>query len=369
MKPLTLVLALVAAFGSGCSSIDKPSAALHFEPVMSVRHGAPNAQSYYRLGRYFQGQKRLEQAEAAFLKALAADDRHVDTLNALGSLYAERGELERSVQMFQRVTAMAPGAAYLYNNLGFTYYLLGQLDEAYAAILKALNLDAKLERGWVNLEQIAGARSEKAIVEAAKSRQLNQLPRELAVNSPPDSATKETLQIASEQSLSPKLELALETPTQADGGTPTPAKSADSPTVEVTPNVGTIEIHEEKSVNALEKNESQSLLSDVRVEVSNGNGVVGFARKFSAQLRADEITVTRITNHRPYSVTKTDIHYDPRFEDAARTLMQQFKLTGRIVATQTPRARANIRIVLGQDAVQSFRNDPIEIASRTPPPI
>ena len=354
MKPLTLVLALVATFGAGCSSINKPSAALHFEPVMSVRHGAPNAQSYYRLGRYYQGQKRLEQAESAFLKALAADDRHVDTLNALGSLYAERGELKRSEQMFQRVTAMAPGAAYLYNNLGFTYYLLGRLDEAYAAVLKALNLDAKLERGWVNLEQIAGARSQAAIVEAAKARQLEQLPRELAVNSPPATAAKETLQIASEQSPSPKLGLSLEMPTQvtqAEGGTPTSAKSADAPTVAVTPNVGTIETHEEKSVDALEKSESQALLSDVRVEVSNGNGVVGFARKFSAQLRANEIRVTRITNQRPYSVTKTDIHYDPRYEDAARALMQQYKLTGRIVANQTPRARADIRIVLGQDAV------------------
>lgn len=332
MKPLTLVLAMVAAFGAACSSIDKPSAALRFEPVMSVRHGTENAQSYYRLGRYYQGQKRLEQAEAAYLKALAADDRHVDTLNALGSLYAERGELERSVQMFQRVTAMAPGAAYLYNNLGFAYYLLGQLDEAYAAVLKALNLDAKLERGWVNLEQIAGARSHAATLEAAKARQLDQLPRELAVNSPPDAAANQTLQITNEQSLSPKLKLALEMPTQviqADGDTPTSTKSAD----------------------ALEKSESQALLSDVRVEVSNGNGVVGFARKFSAQLRANEIMVTRITNQRPYSVTKTDIHYAPRFEDAARTLMQQYKLTGRIVATQTPRARADIRIILGQDAL------------------
>jgi tetratricopeptide (TPR) repeat protein len=339
MKPLTLVLAMVAAFGAACSSIDKPSAALRFEPVMSVRHGTENAQSYYRLGRYYQGQKRLEQAEGAYLKALAADDRHVDTLNALGSLYAERGELERSVQMFQRVTAMAPGAAYLYNNLGFAYYLLGQLDEAYAAVLKALNLDAKLERGWVNLEQIAGARSHAATLEAAKARQLDQLPRELAVNSPPDAAANQTLQITNEQSLSPKLELALEMPTkvvQADGDTPTPTKSADAPSV---------------AVDTLEKGESQALLSDVRVEVSNGNGVVGFARKFSAQLRDNEIMVTRITNQRPYSVTKTDIHYDPRFEDAARTLMQQYKLTGRIVATQTPRARADIRIILGQDAL------------------
>lgn len=335
MKPLTLVLALLATFGAGCSSVDKPGAALRFEPVMSVRHGAPNAQSYYQLGRYYQGQKRLDKAEAAYLKALAADDRHVDALNALGSLYAERGELQRSVQMFQRVTAMAPDAAYLYNNLGFTYYLLGRLDDAYAAVLKALNLDQKLERGWVNLEQIAAARSEAAIVEAAKSRQLDQLPREPAVNSPPDTAANETLQTASEQSPSPKLELALETPTQApqaDAGRQTPEESAEG----------------------LEKTESQALLSDVRVEVSNGNGVVGFARKFSAQLRANEIRVTRITNHRPYTITKTNIHYDPRFEDAAHALMQQFKLTGRIVATRTPRAGADIRIVLGQDVIHSL---------------
>jgi len=406
MKPRMLVLALVAAFGSGCTSMDKPKTALRVEPVMSIRHGAPDAQSYYQLGRYYQGQKRLEQAEVAYLRAVAVDDHNVDVFNALGSLYAERGELERSAEMFQRATAMAPDAAYLYNNLGFAYYLQGRLDEAYTAVLRALNLDEKLERAWVNLEQIAGARSVTGIIEVVKARRLDALPTGLALNSPPAETAAKATQTAGNQSLSQNPEVALELPTQetqTDVGRMQLAKSEDTPTVVVAPakssssgiihpmndvppvqkdtnqiqggrfvlvsanrelasNGGAIEIYAANAADAHVKNERQTPLTAVRIEVSNANGVGGFARKFSSQLRSNNLLVTRITNHRSYSVSKTNIQYDPRYEDAARTLMSQFNLTGRIVPARTARAGADIRIVLGRDALQSrwqpnpFRN-------------
>jgi len=74
--------------------------------------------------------------------------------------------------------------------------------------------------------------------------------------------------------------------------------------------------------------------------------------------------VTRITNHGSYSVNKTSIQYDPRYEDVARTLMSRFKLTGRIVPAHTARAGADIRLVLGRDAVQS-RWQPNPLGSTT----
>ncbi|HMT81631.1 MAG TPA: LytR C-terminal domain-containing protein, partial [Azonexus sp.] len=265
------------------------------------------------------------------------------------------------------------------------------------AVLKALNLDEKLERGWVNLEQIAGARSEKTIIEAVKSRHLAALPSDFTSNSLSVGAASEGMQTASNESLSPKLGLALELTTQetqADSGTmqiakseenrriePLPAKMAPygpidsvneaklvqkntnqitggkfvlvSANREVSSNGGTIEIYSANSAEVNVKNERQTPVSAVRVEVSNGNGVGGFARKFSSQLRSNKMLVTRITNYHSYSVNKTKIQYDPLYEDVARKLMSQLELSGSIAPNLTARAGVNIRIVLGRDAVQS----------------
>ena len=77
-------------------------------------------------------------AEAAYRKSISLDGNQLEALNALGSLYAERGDLERSVQQFEKALAIAPDAAHLNNNIGFAYVLQGHMEKAYAAIRKAL---------------------------------------------------------------------------------------------------------------------------------------------------------------------------------------------------------------------------------------
>lgn len=388
MKPRILVLALLAAFGSGCTSMDKPGAALRMEPVMAIRHGGPDAPSYYQLGRYYHGQKRLELAENAYLKAIAADDRNVDAFNALGSLYAERGELERSARIFEKATAMAPGAAYIHNNLGFAYYLQGRLEQAYLAVRKALSLDPSLDRGWVNLERIAVANAETALIAMANLRRLDALPVQLASQSIPDASTVAPELAAVAQSPSAKPDLALAPPTQSDdhmaesapagsiklAAANTAASLATAPALPIAPqnedrifggkfvlvsaerevvsNGGTIEIFAEKSAGKHQIDERPTPLSAVRIEVSNGNGVSGFARKISSQLRSNQLRVTRITNHASFSLAQTEIQFEPRHEDAARALASRFNLTGRFIPTPQARAGADIRIVLGRDAVQ-----------------
>jgi len=390
MKPRLLLITLTAVLGSGCSSLEKPQAALHIEPVLSIRHGAPNAQSYYQLGRYFHGQNRLNKAEKAYLKAVAVDHQHVYALNALGSLYAERGELQRASDMFRKVAAIAPNSAYLYNNLGYAYYLEGRLDEAYAAVLKALTLDQTLERGWVNLEHIAAARSDPALVKAAKSRRLEALPTDLAMqsNSPPPAA--ESTEIAREQFPSSEPGVSIQATSDINDHSMQLARLPVASSVEVIKvSVGPgLAIRSSSNEPAMSKGEKlnfvlasatrevvstgrmieiasadasavpavsarQILLKAARIEVSNGNGVDGFARKVSSQLRSNNMLVTRITNNPSFSVPKTEIQYDPRYEDTARALISKFNLAGRLIPAANHRAGVDIRIVLGRDAVQS----------------
>ena len=55
-------------------------------------------------------------------------------------------EYEKAVKEFKKAVDMQPTMKEAYNNLGFCYRKLGQLDESLAAYTNALNLDPKFER-------------------------------------------------------------------------------------------------------------------------------------------------------------------------------------------------------------------------------
>jgi Tfp pilus assembly protein PilF len=372
MKPRILVLALAAALGFGCSSPDQPRTSLQIQPVLSIRHGAPDAQAYYQLGRYFQGQYRFEQAETAYLKAIEADDRNIEAMNALASLYAERGELDRSAQLFQRVTELSPDVAYLYNNLGYAHLLQGRLDDAYTEVRKALSLDATLERGWANIERIAELRSDVALAEAAKSRRLDALPMEFATNAMPVQLAGElpperTLALVMERSINAPAPLVAvaDTPIAKPVGprTVAPRQESDkriaggkfvlvSASREVVSNGKPIDIGQTRPAEPGDRAERSASVPAARIEVSNGNGVARFATRFSSRLKAERIPVTRITNNESFSLKNTIIEYQPGYELAARALMFRTHLAAHLVPAAKPRSGSDVRIVLGRDALQ-----------------
>lgn len=372
MKLRTLVLVLMAALGTACTSMEKPRSTLDIKPVLSIRHGTQDAQSFYQLGRYYHGQNRLAPAEKAYLQAIATDEKHVDALNALGSLYAERGELERAAQMFRKVTAMAPGAAYLFNNLGYAYFLLGRLDEAYTAVRQALSLDSKLERAWANLERIAGLRPESSLVAAAMSRRLDLLPIDLASPSIADERLAAPSPAAPEPVTGPELagdtELAVQVPDHnevfANVAAPEPAVALGTVNGDaggrlhfvssIDPgelNGAPIKLASQESAKSAKTADGKPDTSAARIEVSNGNGVARFARKFSARLRADKIAVTRITNFGSYALKKTVVEYQPGHELTARDLIARIGFAARLLPAARTRPGSDIRISLGRDAL------------------
>lgn len=125
-----LVIALITALGSSCASNDKPRSALKVEPVTTVRHSGPTAQAFYQLARYYHGQRRFALAEDAYRKVIAADAGHADAYNGLAILYADRGQLDKSVQFFGKALTIAPRLAYVHNNLGYAYLLPKRYDDA-----------------------------------------------------------------------------------------------------------------------------------------------------------------------------------------------------------------------------------------------
>lgn len=394
MKLRMLVIALIGALGSGCASTDKGPRAYQVDPVSKVSHGSPNAQSYYQLGRYYHGQKRFDMAEAAYRKSLTLDGNQAAAHNALGSLYGEKGDLARSVQHFEKALAVAPNAGYLHNNLGFAYFLLGRFEEAYVAVRKALSLDATLERGWANLQRIADHRTETQIAATAKSLQPEALP-----TAPPARPTPSEVAVSTEVTAPPTPAPAGMTIVDASGTRTVGLKSdvtvsavANMETPVLSPLAGQSDERPENGrfvlvstsrdvVNLAEPlliakaeptvpppertPEPASTLrptrspdvdfSSVAVEISNANGVGGFARKLGAQLRADHIPVRRITNHTTFLLKETAVEYQPGYQEAANALIRRLQLDVLPIPAERPRERSDVRILLGRDAVPALK--------------
>lgn len=359
MKLRLSVIALSAALGAACTTTDTSRAKLDVRPTLSVRHSAETAASYYQLGRYFHGQNRLAPAEEAYLRATALDAGHIDALNALGCLYAERGDMERAAQAFEQAVALAPDAAYLHGNLGYAYQLQGRIAGAYAELYQALRRDPGFERAWRHLERLAEQRPDGALAAIVATRQFGRLPETLAATLPAMAAGSEPAEAATAPQA---VALAPTAPTANGPAAEEPATTPPSPATETAPEpLAAAQPETPAQPGTVQKDWDFSAL---RIEVSNGNGVPRFARKFGAQLRADGLPVSRITNLGSFRLKDTVVEYQPGHEHAARALNDRLGLAARIVAAIRPRERSDIRIALGRDAAP-----PADMAAKGKPAI
>ena len=85
-----------------------------------------------------------------------------------------------------------------------------------------------------------------------------------------------------------------------------------------------------------------------RLEVSNGNGVTGMAKRFRSLLGQLGIPVDRLSNDKPYRQLTTTIQYSPGFEKQAASL--QKALQGKAQLASRDLRASDVRLVLGKDA-------------------
>jgi hypothetical protein len=95
-----------------------------------------------------------------------------------------------------------------------------------------------------------------------------------------------------------------------------------------------------------------------RLEIANGNGATGLAKRFRQALATRGIAVTRLTNAKPFGRAATSIEFRRGFEQQARGL--QATLGGKAVLQQADKLRAStdVRLVLGKDADLAFERSP-----------
>ena len=313
---IALDAALFASLAAGCAT--KPAPQPQIKPVLEVRHSGLQPDGYYQLGRFLQEQQRYDDAAIAYRKALALDPKHVDAHNGLGTLYALQGRYAEAHAEFEAALAAAPDNAAVLNNLGYTFLLERKRAEAIAPLEKAARLEPENNRYRANFEIASN----------------NQTPG--SAHTPVTAA-----------------------PATFDAVTapPQPMESRASKTAPETESARLVAIGPHAFELVMPKPiASKPMLATLptshgrlAVEVSNGNGAAGMARRVGKQLQGVGMTVARLTNQVPYGEVTTQVQYRPGHEQAALDL--SLRVPGRppIVASIGLRKDVNVRLVLGRE--------------------
>jgi hypothetical protein len=87
-----------------------------------------------------------------------------------------------------------------------------------------------------------------------------------------------------------------------------------------------------------------------RIEIANGNGVIGMAARLGAFLRANGLVHRALlSNVQPFNISTTVVHYRAGFRDAAQQIVARAPYRMELAAEAGGAVNADIRVVLGRD--------------------
>jgi tetratricopeptide (TPR) repeat protein len=374
------VLCVCGAFGlASCASLttSKTGQPWTVQPVFSVNDAGPKADAMYRLGRFYQGQRRYAEAIAAYRQALAPDPGYADAQNGLGVIYAEQGRHAEAVKAFQAAIAAAPRAAYLHNNLGYVLLLQGSNEKAVEVLEEARRLEPDNAKVRDNLiigyERLIEEKQARRPVQpdtnttvAAESK-AESAKASVEVRTAPDSGVRLVAVAPAVYELqAPGAEAAgAQKKHGADAAVPaatvvSPERGSAAPTYVLTTASGTQEVQVHDSPTTIEANANateaarpdearQQELEAFKLEVSNGNGVGGMAARVAGYLARFGVSTGRLTNDKPFSQPTTLIQYREGYRTQAARIGSMLPKAVPVVQAGALRSDIHVRVVLGRD--------------------
>jgi predicted O-linked N-acetylglucosamine transferase (SPINDLY family) len=109
---------------------------------------------------------RLGEAERCYRAILLREPQHADSLNLLGVIALQTGNVEAAFELVQRAVALRPDAAACRNNLGQVLERLGREDEAASCYEAAIELDPSYAEPHNNLGVLRARRDRLTEAEA-----------------------------------------------------------------------------------------------------------------------------------------------------------------------------------------------------------
>jgi tetratricopeptide (TPR) repeat protein len=139
----------------------------HFLKALESPALANESSTSIALGNAFYSLGRLEEAEAAYRRAIKLDPGQQDAQSNLGVTLARQGKLEEAIYHFRLAIAASPDFAAAHNNLGDGLRAQGKVEEAIEAYEGALRADPGFAPAAQNIENARKALSPPG---AARSR-------------------------------------------------------------------------------------------------------------------------------------------------------------------------------------------------------
>ena len=87
-------------------------------------------EEHYNEGMEFFAQDKLDEAAAAYQKALEEDPTYVDALHALAMTYGHQDKLDKAIEVAKRLIELAPDNELAYTSLSIFYQRKGMIAEA-----------------------------------------------------------------------------------------------------------------------------------------------------------------------------------------------------------------------------------------------
>ena len=95
-------------------------------------------------GNFLMMLKQMDQAIAAYLRAIDLNPNNTGAYNNRGIAYGVKDELDRALEDFDKAIELNPKLADAYNNRGNAYRIKGEFDRAFEDFDKAIELNPKL---------------------------------------------------------------------------------------------------------------------------------------------------------------------------------------------------------------------------------
>ena len=319
--PVACCISLLAGCASNQAADTAPWA---IRPTENVRGTGATAAAMYQLGRYYQGQNRFDLAVDAYQKSLAADAGYVEARNALGVVYSRQGKYAEAIEAFTAALDQAPDATHIRNNLGYAYYLDGQYSAAVMTLEQAVAQDPANRKALNNLGLAYAKAGEMGKAEQAHEKAESVASAEMAQTSAP----------VMRESRKPAI---------------VPAEVMPVKVVQLSPSVYELRDLRKEAPAPVHATADIPSPEKIKVEVSNGNGVTGMAKRVGRYLRGSGYPQARLTNQKSFRVQTTLVQYRDGYEAAAKRLRDSLPVNATLEHTNDLRADIKIRIVLGKD--------------------
>jgi hypothetical protein len=405
LKPVVLIL-IGSGLLSGCGA--PTSHSMQVQPVVRIDQPGNQAASWNRLGRYHHEKGQLALALGAYAQSLTLDANQMEARNAVAVIEAQQGNLDSARQALIALVNDYPGEAQPHTNLGYVYYLMGDQANATRTLRRAMALGAgpkayqNLQLAEAALHKSDGsappamlASAEVPATAPAPAAPIPPAPTATIVEvATPHKAAPPAMQVVDPQQVASRMELVQVTPNVFDlrdrvivaapaaavapvvvaaAPKPAPVKvmqsipEAASTTVARAPQMAPqlqaavqaipqLAIQPAVARLPLSKPVAPATLAVAmadkvdmaRLEIANGNGISGMARRFRSLLGQLGIPVNRLSNDKPYRQAATTIQYRPGFEKQAASLQKALQGKAQLASRQL--SASDVRLVLGKDA-------------------